>query len=157
METLLPGTTPELRFFDATVRYEMAVWSRLERAVSDACGVRLGSFSVLRVLAARRGAGRVQDAAADLGITVGAVSKIVDRLERGGWVRRRPHDSDGRSQVIELTPEGTDLLDRGLAVMAGELRGHLAPVLTAEQLDVASHLLEELTEACTTGSREHAA
>lgn len=151
METFSPETAPVLRFFDATVRYETAVWSHVERAVSDACGVRLGSFSVLRVLAARRGAGRVQDAAADLGITVGAVSKIVDRLERGGWARRRPHGSDGRSQVIEVTAEGTDLLDRGLAVMTAQLGDHLTAVLTPEQLVATSHLLEELTEACTAG------
>lgn len=142
-----------VRFFDATVRYEMVLWARVDLAVSGACGMKLGSFCALRAIAARDGSGRVQDAATDLGITVGAASKIADRLERGRWVRRRPHGSDGRSSVLEVTPDGAAVLERGLRVMAEALDDHLAPVLTGDQLDAAARLLEDLTAASATGRR----
>src|SRR5579871_3580436 len=36
-------------------------------------------------------------------LTSGAVTMLVDRLERAGWVRRRPHPDDRRYTLIELT------------------------------------------------------
>jgi DNA-binding MarR family transcriptional regulator len=33
---------------------------------------------------------------------------IVDKLERLGFVERRPHPSDRRSKVVSLTPAGRD-------------------------------------------------
>ena len=39
---------------------------------------------------------------ADLsGFTTGAITGIVDRLERSGYVRRRPHPTDRRSVIVE--------------------------------------------------------
>ena len=38
------------------------------------------------------------------GFTTGAITGVVDRLERGGYVRRRPHPSDRRSVIIEALP-----------------------------------------------------
>jgi DNA-binding MarR family transcriptional regulator len=35
------------------------------------------------------------------GFTTGAITGIVDRLERGGYVRRRPHPTDRRSVIVE--------------------------------------------------------
>lgn len=38
------------------------------------------------------------------GFTTGAITGIVDRLERRGYVRRRPHPSDRRSVIVEPLP-----------------------------------------------------
>jgi DNA-binding MarR family transcriptional regulator len=38
-----------------------------------------------------------------LSITSGAVTMLVDRLEAAGWVARRPHESDRRYTVLELS------------------------------------------------------
>src|SRR5215469_6359818 len=46
-------------------------------------------------------AGRIADLS---GFTTGAITGIVDRLERGGYVRRRPHPSDRRSVIIDALP-----------------------------------------------------
>jgi hypothetical protein len=35
------------------------------------------------------------------GFTTGAITGIVDRLERGGYVRRQPHPSDRRSVIVQ--------------------------------------------------------
>ena len=39
-------------------------------------------------------------------------SGVVDRLEREGWVRRRRSSDDRRVVLVELTPEGKELLER---------------------------------------------
>lgn len=41
-----------------------------------------------------------------IGLTTGAVTMLVDRLERGGFVRRTPNPSDRRSVIIEALPAG---------------------------------------------------
>lgn len=39
-----------------------------------------------------------------LAFTSGAITMLVDRLEKAGWVRRLPHPSDRRSVLVELSP-----------------------------------------------------
>lgn len=63
-------------------------------------------------------------------LTSGAITTLVDRLERGGWVRRRPHPTDRRSVLVGLTEEGErDVhpvlaeFDRALADAAREMPG----------------------------------
>jgi len=44
------------------------------------------------------------DLAAESGLTTGAVTALLDRLERGGAVRRVPDPGDRRRVLVELTP-----------------------------------------------------
>jgi DNA-binding MarR family transcriptional regulator len=75
-----------------------------------------------------------------LHITVGAASKVVDRVEAAGHCVRLPNPDDRRSSLIELTPSGTECLTAATAVFDEELRvrfgalsavelGHLAAAL----------------------------
>ncbi len=44
-----------------------------------------------------------------MALSSGAVTALIDRLERLGWVRREPHPSDRRSVIVrKATPEGGD-------------------------------------------------
>jgi DNA-binding MarR family transcriptional regulator len=56
----------------------------------------------------------------------------VQRLETGGWARRRPDPSDARAVLVDITPAGRAVLDdirrRRARVVAPELDG-----LTAEE------------------------
>jgi len=53
-------------------------------------------------------AGRIADAMA---ITTGAVTGLIDRLERAGWVQRTRHEADRRQVLIELAPARRDAVD----------------------------------------------
>ncbi|WGP05353.1 MarR family transcriptional regulator [Bacillus subtilis] len=53
--------------------------------------------------------------------TLSRLSRAVARLERQGWVTRRPDPSDGRTTVASLT-------DSGLAAMRAAAPGHVALV-----------------------------
>jgi DNA-binding MarR family transcriptional regulator len=57
--------------------------------------------------------------AAKLGMTRGAISKLVDRLEAKALVRRRASAADGRYQDLALTPKGRRLVPR-LSALADE-------------------------------------
>jgi DNA-binding MarR family transcriptional regulator len=43
--------------------------------------------------------------AAMTGLTTGAITGVVNRLERGGFLRRRPDPRDGRRQILQPDPD----------------------------------------------------
>ncbi|GGM63020.1 MarR family winged helix-turn-helix transcriptional regulator [Microbacterium saperdae] len=116
-----------VEFFDLLVGVETALWNRVEGELLAADQVGLGTWMALRVLHRHGGGRRVRDLRAGLSITVGAASKLVDRLERDGLAVRRPHPDDRRSSLIVLTDagerartEGERLARRTLTAVLGD-------------------------------------
>lgn len=132
-------------FFDALVRYQIELWNALEAALQQAHGVSLGRFQALRVLHQHGGDARVQDVAGDLAITIGAASKLVDRLERDGTAHREPNPNDRRSSLIALTSEGRRVHDAGSATLEVALRANLpAEMATGGELVAMTSVLLRL-------------
>ena len=52
------------------------------------------------------GAIKMKDLAGKIGVTTGTLTVGIDRLEKKGLLKRRPHEKDRRSYMIELTREG---------------------------------------------------
>lgn len=48
----------------------------------------------------------------ELGVTRRNVTALVDALEEEGLVRRKPHPTDRRATVIEMTDRGKETMDR---------------------------------------------
>ncbi|MFC7583767.1 MarR family winged helix-turn-helix transcriptional regulator [Nonomuraea antimicrobica] len=68
-----------------------------------------------------------------LGRTTGAITQMIDRLQKAGFVRRRPHPEDRRSVLVEAVPDALGkvaALYTGLDARARELMGEFS----AEQL-----------------------
>ncbi len=55
------------------------------------------------------GAMRMKELASRLGITTGTLTVQVDKLVNAGFIQRRPHHSDRRSILVELTDDGQSL------------------------------------------------
>lgn len=88
--------------------------SRLRRTLFDRwlapAGITRSQWWVLAFLA--RGDGMPQTALADeLDIGKVALGALVDRLEGGGFVQRRPAPADRRVKLVFLAPKGRALLD----------------------------------------------
>lgn len=105
-----------MEFFDALVRYEVALWSALDQELTRAGLISLGQLHALRVVDRYDGQARVQDLSSDIGITVGAASKLVDRLERDGLAIRSPNPANRRSSWISLSMSGRQALAAALTV-----------------------------------------
>jgi DNA-binding MarR family transcriptional regulator len=58
-----------------------------------------------------RGAMKASEVAVGLGLTRGATTTALDRLQARDFLTRRAHAEDGRSVVVELTDEGRGRLD----------------------------------------------
>jgi len=90
--------------------------------------VTLAEWVLLRSIHARD-VGAPNRLARDLGMTKGAISKLVDRLAGKGLASKAPMTSDRRHQDVWLTPEGRALVPE-LAALAdandAEYFGHLS-------------------------------
>ncbi len=74
--------------------------------------ITLSDYRALRVVQAR-GLPAIQDVVDALGVSKSGATRIVDRLERKGYVRReRGQHDDGRFCCLRLTPGGERLLQR---------------------------------------------
>jgi len=116
-----------MQFFDVLVRYEGALWSAVEHELGQRGQIGLGQLHALRILERHHGLARVQDVSDDVGITVGAASKLVDRLERDGLASRGPNPADRRSSLIALTAVGEQSLRSGMVVFEAALAQALGP------------------------------
>lgn len=99
------------------------------RSLVEAHGCSVSEWVALRTLHGDQGATPAELIRA-LGMTKGAVSKIVDRLEAKGLARRQPVEGRAREQRLVLTKKGLELLPQ-LAALAdandAHFFGHLAP------------------------------
>ncbi len=115
-----------LRFlFSELVRLETELWNAVEARLRADFGVTLPVFEFLQVIS-RTPACRVHDIAAELSITVGGTSKVVDRVEASGYCVRSANPGDRRSSIITLTPAGKRLLPKLTAAVDDELRSRLS-------------------------------
>jgi len=128
-------------FFDVLVRYETYLWNHLDVALREADGVSLASLSALRVVRRYEGQCRVQELRTDLGISVGAASKVVDRLEQSGLAVRSAHPHDRRSSFVTLTEAGDAAYDAGVAVLEATLAAQLADEPAAADTTAVLHRL----------------
>jgi DNA-binding MarR family transcriptional regulator len=89
------------------------------QAVADRLGMGATDFSCLTVLLVEgpAPAGRL---AQRTGLTTGAITGLIDRLERAGWVRRVADPTDRRRVIVEA-----------VTARAGELRPIMDPILRA--------------------------
>lgn len=80
------------------------------REVSDALGMSFARIKAIRRLAREPMA--LWELASTLGIDAPYATVVVDDLEAQGLVRRRPHPSDRRAKLVEVTRKGKDMARR---------------------------------------------
>jgi len=95
--------------FNDLIRFEIEIWNAVDARLKAEFDLPLTHFEPMSVID-RLPNCRVYDIAAELGITTGGTSKLIDRIEANGHCRRRPNPDDRRSSLLELTPEGKRLL-----------------------------------------------
>jgi DNA-binding MarR family transcriptional regulator len=113
-------------FFDL-VRVETRLYNAVSARLRAEQGLALGQYEFLEIIDRVPGC-RVLDIVSELAITVGAVSKAVDRLVAAGWCLRTAHPQDRRSSVLRLTPEGRKRLKASRRIVDSELSSLTAAV-----------------------------
>jgi DNA-binding MarR family transcriptional regulator len=75
------------------------------------------------------------------GISSGGMTVAIDRLTLAGYVRRRPHGQDRRSQLVELTPQLWSRAEPILGALQERLRQLLRGYSQAQLQELAQFLL----------------
>jgi DNA-binding MarR family transcriptional regulator len=107
-------------------------------------GVTVAEWVVLRRLFEHT-AVNPSEVARELGMTRGAISKLIDRLVRKELVVRETSEIDRRFQSVQLTPAGRKLVPR-LADLADKNDDEFFGSLTDKQRSVLRQTLERLVE-----------
>jgi DNA-binding MarR family transcriptional regulator len=95
----------------SALRISLARLSRRLRAERDPANELLpvGQLSVLGTLF-RNGPSTIGQLAAEERVQPPSVTRTVNCLADGGYVVRRPHETDGRQVVVALSPKGEETL-----------------------------------------------
>jgi DNA-binding MarR family transcriptional regulator len=84
--------------------------------------------------------------AEETGLTTGAITGVIDRLERAGFARRVADPEDRRRVKVEVTPKFYARADRIWGPLAAEWESRLTDRFTAEQLQAAIDFLRTTNE-----------
>jgi DNA-binding MarR family transcriptional regulator len=120
---------------------------RLNDAVGSHIDLLPGDLEVLDMLG-RHGPMSPRDVIAATGIHPATLTGVLDRLERGGWLRRSPDEKDRRRLIIEAVTERGGEVARLYAPMSKALNEICAGYSTEELASIVN-FLERAAEAGT--------
>ncbi|PCE24802.1 MarR family winged helix-turn-helix transcriptional regulator [Burkholderia ubonensis] len=102
-------------------------------------GMQPGEFDVLATLR-RSGAPFALTPTAlydALMMSSGGMTARIDRLQKAGWVERRPNPADGRGTLVALTEAGRALIDEAVVAHVENQRAILDALSASEQTQLA--------------------
>jgi DNA-binding MarR family transcriptional regulator len=129
--------------FTDLVRVETRLYNAVAERVKAEAGVGAGHFELLRYVRDHPGA-RVADLASAFAIGVGTTSKLVDRVEKEGWLERRPNPANRRSSLLALTCAGESVVSRAEPAWQAAIQQILGGAVTPDQLTALSLALGAL-------------
>jgi DNA-binding MarR family transcriptional regulator len=107
------------------VEAHASVLARVEHDLVEACGLPLGWYEVLRALAESPGGRlRMHELAGSVLLSKSGLSRMVDRVEAAGHLRRERCAADRRGAFAVLTPSGRAVLRRATPVYERAVREH---------------------------------
>ena len=114
-----------LRALDRELRLASAQGVLLSQAVADRLGVNQSDLECLDLLHLHGPltAGRLAELT---GLTTGAITGLIDRLEAAGFARRERDPDDRRRVIVEPTPEAVDRIAPYYASMGRAMNDLLA-------------------------------
>ncbi len=113
------------------------------------------SYPRLRLLEALHcgGPAIMRDLGTQLGATPRNMTAMVDALEDAHLVVRRPHPTDRRATLVELSPDGVREAEQGLGPRLDAMTEIFAGLSAAERVQFSS-VLTKLMSAMADGERE---
>ena len=133
-------------------RLQQIASDKMDDAFSRMSGINLTDGRCLDLLDVHEGltAGELAEAAS---ISPGAVTTVLDRLERMGLVTRTRDEADRRRVLVELTPKARELAFEAYGPVAAYAREYIEK-LTDEEIQIISRFLVLAIEVNERRARE---
>jgi DNA-binding MarR family transcriptional regulator len=119
----LAGVPAEIADWWVAIQALMVGMDRIRRAWAVSAQMGVPEITTLALLQLTTPL-RTQHVGTSTGLAPSSVTALIDRLERGGHVRRIRPDNNRRVVVIELTAAGRDLSDALFSPLLALLRQH---------------------------------
>jgi DNA-binding MarR family transcriptional regulator len=137
-----------IQWLSDLIRLEIALWDRINTRLRQEHDVSLAFFEALYFIGqSRDGSLRVGDLAQALRITVGATSKLVDRIEAAGLLRRESDADDRRASRLVLTDAGMRTLADACTTYEAEMATLLDATLSTDEQQRLHDLVTRLLAA----------
>ncbi len=122
-------------------------YTRLKPLVNRDLGMPESWFEVLLRLGRTPGGRlRMTDLAAAVSFSSGGFTRLADRMEEAGLLRRDPCPHDRRASYAVLTHEGGEALDRALAAHVAQLEKHFTGRLSEQDRQALERILRTLRD-----------
>jgi DNA-binding MarR family transcriptional regulator len=106
---------PRISAFGMLLEAHAALVATVGRDLEEVSELPLSSFGILLRLARTPGRRlRMTDLAGQAALSTSGLTRLVDRLEEVGYLRREPCSSDRRASLAVLTDLGADLVAKAL-------------------------------------------
>ena len=132
----------------ALITAHAAAVERIERGLLEAGLPPLSWYDVLLELSAAPGCRlRMHELAGAVVLSRSGLTRLVDRLEKAGLLRREPDPADGRGSFAVLTDEGAGMRQRMWPVYAKGIAEHFGAHVSDEEAEVLSRALGRVRAA----------
>ncbi len=123
---------------------------RVGRDLAAESSLPLGSYNVLRLLhEAPGGRLRLSELARSVHLTRSGVTRLANRLERVGLLRREEHARDRRGSCAVLVDRGRDQLRRARRVFVRAIAEHFGSYLSDGEVEALNTILSRIVKAET--------
>ena len=143
----------ELLAWRGLIRLRETVMREIDRRLRREGLLSLADYGVLITLVTEPTLGlRMSELGVRRMLTPSGITRVVDRLEKGGLVRREPDPSDGRAAMAVLTRPGLEALRRAQSVHHAAVRELYLGSLTARELKQLAALFEKAQPGVVTAT-----
>jgi DNA-binding MarR family transcriptional regulator len=145
---------PHLSAWRAVLETHASVVARIEAALAEGDLPPLAWYDVLWAL--RRAPDRrvrMAELAGSLTLSRGGLTKLADRLEAAGLLRREPTEDDGRGLYAALTEAGEEMLRRMWPVYSRVLRETFVQAISVDEAAVIAAGLDRAKAAASARPR----
>ena len=148
-----PLTDERLTTLGLLIEAHAGLTRELERRMERDCGLPVQWFEVLLRLARTPGGQlRMTDLAAQTVLTPSGLTRVVDKLEGAGLVRRQSCASDRRGSFATLTPKGRRRIEAAVPVHLRHIEEVLGDALSPADLEALGDLMRRLRAAVNPGA-----
>jgi DNA-binding MarR family transcriptional regulator len=135
----------ELAAWRGMLRAHAALTRELDAQLAREHKLPLSSYEVLLFLAdAPEGRMRMAELAESVLLSRSGLTRLVDRLEREGLLKRKPCESDARGFFAEITPKGRRLFDAARRTHLDGVRSLFLSRFSRDELRAMGALWEKL-------------
>lgn len=125
-----------------TLHASLVLKAELEDMLQEQTGLLLADNEALLALAS--GPLRMSDIARRLILSRGGTTKVIDRLEELGYVKRSPDPDDRRATIVDITDDGRAIMAAARKVIDAGLEEAWAQFLTDEEAEILVSVMDRV-------------